>query len=174
MKKNKLLFGLILSLLFNVGFISSLGYHLWKRREIQKTFKDQVAQQKHFIPKKMRFTHEQRMHLRKIRRTFLYRIWPLRKKLAEEREALGKLLMNDKPDTILIEKKLHEIGELQTKMEKEVVFQILREKDVLTPQQREQFFRVVEKRLNIKPSSPRGRLDRRKHPRRMIRDFEKP
>ncbi len=174
MGKNKLLFwGLILSLLFNIAFISSLGYHLWKTREGQKPPHNRVVQQKRFSFKRMRFTPDQRVRLREMRKKFPQSIWPLRKKLAEERRALGKLLMEEKPDTIRIDERLHRIGELQTKMEKEVVFQMLKERNVLNPEQRKQFFRIMEKHLdkNLHPPPSGGRLDREKYPGR-IREFK--
>jgi len=173
MKKNKLLFGLILSLLFNIAFIFSLGYHLWKRREVQKPLKHQVFQQKRFPHERMRLTPDQRMRLGEMRKKFPQSIWPIRKKLVEERKALGKLLMEKKPDTARIEERLSRIGELQTKMEKEVVLQMLKERDVLNPEQRKQFFRIMERHLdkNLPPGPPGRRLDKEKYPRR-IREFK--
>ncbi len=171
MKKNKLFFGLILSLLFNIAFISSLGYHLWKRREGQKPPQHRVFQQKRFPHERMRLAPDQKAHLREIREKFPHRIWPMRRELAEERRALGKLLMEEKPDTVRIEKRLRRIGELQTEMEKEVVFQMLKEKNILNPEQRKQFFRIMERHLNINPPPLKGRLDRGKYPGR-IREFK--
>jgi Spy/CpxP family protein refolding chaperone len=59
--------------------------------------------------------------------------------LFEERNKLATLITAAKPDTQVIAAQLERIGKHQVELEKEVVQQILLEKDLLDPAQRELF-----------------------------------
>jgi len=108
----------------------------------------------------MKLSPEKMEKLERIHESFYPRIRPIRIQLVHERRELGDLLMEEKPDTLIIEERLERIGELQTKIEREVVYQLLREKDILDKEERERFLNIVVRRLGRKLGPPMG------HPRK--------
>jgi len=153
MKKQGILIALIFSMVFNVAFLCGLGYRVWEKKR-SKEFS--LHSQRHYRKERIVLSPEQKEQRDRIRKTFSPKIQSIRSELHRERCALGDLLMKDEPDTVLIEKKIDQIGKLQTDIEREVIYHLLREKSILTPDQRQQFLNTVLRRLGERPPSPRG------------------
>ena len=160
MKSRTIKFVFILSLIFNVAFLGGLGYRLLGKRPVpflrHRLLKGKGYYEHFHCPPEIR------ERLRCIQREFPKKISSIRPHLFTERTILADLLKSETPDSILIEQQLDKISNLQKEIEREVVYQLLREKNEMPPEMREQFLDIVVKRLG------RGYP----HPEKFIKDRE--
>ncbi len=161
MQKKWIWLCLILSMAFNVAFLGALGYRLWTR--------------KHGPPAREEFARrtppregpglrqEQKERFDAMHKEFFPRIRAIRVQLRSERDALAALLKEENPDTNRIHARLDKISGLQAQIEKQVVFQMLKEKAILDPPQREAFVQRILRRMGEREPGP-GRDPRWKPP----------
>lgn len=148
MKNKWVILVFALSLAFNFAFLGALGYKLWVK-------KPKTRIEAHSRNWKEGTSPEERIHLRKdqkerlekLRKEFFPRLKGIRVEMQQERKNLGILLIQEKPDTAVIVKRLDRIGKLQTRIEKEVVFHVLKETESMDPQQREIYIQIIMKRM---------------------------
>jgi len=88
-------------------------------------------------------TENQKQQVEEIRRDFLPRVADIRRALRQKRLELNDLLFAEPPDMQAIEGKSGDISKLQTQLEKEVIDHILQEKDLLSSDQKRQFYEVI-------------------------------
>jgi protein CpxP len=86
---------------------------------------------------------EQKRQVEDIRRDFLPKVEGIRQSLRQQRLQLNDLLFTEAPDMKTIAEKSGEISALQTKLEREVIDHILQEKDLLSPEQKREFYQVI-------------------------------
>jgi periplasmic protein CpxP/Spy len=91
----------------------------------------------------IKLTTGQKHQVEEIRKDFLPRVAEIRQALRQNRLELNNLLFAEPPDMQAIERKSKDISKLQTQLEKEVVDHILQEKELLTPEQKRQFYEVI-------------------------------
>ncbi len=90
-------------------------------------------------------TAEQKRRVEEIRRDFLPQVEGIRQSLRQKRLQLNDLLFTEAPDMKTIAEKSNEISALQTKLEREVIDHILQEKELLSPEQKREFYQVIRK-----------------------------
>ena len=88
-------------------------------------------------------TDNQKQEVEEIRRDFLPKVAGIRQALRQNRLELNDLLFVEPPDMQAIEGKSRDISNLQTQLEKEVIDHILQEKELLSPEQKRQFYDVI-------------------------------
>jgi Spy/CpxP family protein refolding chaperone len=88
-------------------------------------------------------TNEQKRQVEDIRRDFLPKVEGIRQSLRDNRLQLNELLFAEVPDLKTIAKKSNEISALQAKLEREVIDHILQEKELLSPEQKREFYQVI-------------------------------
>lgn len=88
-------------------------------------------------------TKEQKRQVEDIRRDFLPKVEGIRQALRRNRLQLNDLLFAEAPDLKTIAEKSNEISALQAKLEHEVIDHILQEKELLSPEQKGEFYRVI-------------------------------
>jgi hypothetical protein len=88
-------------------------------------------------------TNEQKRQVEDIRRDFLPKVEGIRQSLRGNRLQLNELLFAEVPDLKIIEEKSNEISALQAKLEREVIDHILQEKELLSPEQKREFYQVI-------------------------------
>jgi Spy/CpxP family protein refolding chaperone len=88
-------------------------------------------------------TEEQKRQVEDIRRDFLPKVAGIRQSLRDNRLKLNDLLFAEAPDKKLIAEKNNEISALQAKLEQEVIDHILQEKNLLTQEQKKEFYQVI-------------------------------
>lgn len=88
-------------------------------------------------------TDEQKGQVEEIRRSFLPEVAGVRQSLRRKRLELSDLLFAEHPDMQAIEAGSMDISKLQTELEKKVIDHILQEKELLTPEQKKQFYAVI-------------------------------
>ena len=172
MQKRWIILGLTLSLVFNVAFLGALGYRMWIRRHLPHP-----TQEFHRKPPqdRMALRKEQREQLDKLRKDFFPRIRGIRMELVKERETLAALIKEEKPDTSQINRQLTRIGELQCRIEKLVVFQLIQEKAHLDPHQQEVFLKMILRRMGeMGPGESRRRPEHPASPSKFNRPWQNP
>lgn len=90
-------------------------------------------------------TKDQKRQVEDIRRDFLPKVEGIRQSLRRNRLKLNDLLFADSQDMKAIGEKSGEISELQSELEREVIDHILLEKELLSPEQQREFYRVIQK-----------------------------
>jgi len=88
-------------------------------------------------------TEEQKRQVEDIRRDFLPKVAGIRQSLRDNRLKLNDLLFSEAPDEKLIAEKSNEISALQARLEQEVIDHILQEKNLLSPEQKKEFYQVI-------------------------------
>ncbi len=92
----------------------------------------------------IKLTEGQKQQVEEIRRDFLPRVAGIRQALRQRRLELNDLLFADPPDMQEIEGKSRDISKLQGQLEREVIEHIIQEKQLLVPEQRRQFYKVIQ------------------------------
>ena len=88
-------------------------------------------------------TNEQKRQVEDIRRDFLPKVAGIRQSLRQERLQLNDLLFAESPEMKTIAEKSNEISSLQAELEREVIDHILQEKELLSPEQKREFYQVI-------------------------------
>jgi Spy/CpxP family protein refolding chaperone len=88
-------------------------------------------------------TKEQKRQVEDIRRDFLPKVEEIRQSLRSNRLQLNELLFSEAPDLKTIEEKSNEISAIQARLEREVIDHILQEKELLSPEQKREFYEVI-------------------------------
>jgi Spy/CpxP family protein refolding chaperone len=88
-------------------------------------------------------TKEQKRQVEDIRRDFLPKVEGIRQSLRAKRLQLNELLFAEVPDLKTIAAKSNEISTLQATLEREVIDHILQEKELLSPEQKSEFYQVI-------------------------------
>jgi len=153
MKRNLLLIGFVVSLSVNLAVAFTVAYHWWTRSETR-------LEPRRFIPEDLekRLTERQLQEIEEMRRSTLARAQELRVALHERREALMEELRGAEPDQEKIDEILGDINRMQLELEKEVIRNLLRMKEVLPPQQRERVLDMMRERLRAPKEWRRPKL----------------
>lgn len=88
-------------------------------------------------------TEDQKRKVEDIRKSFLPEVAGVRQALRQKRLELSDLLFAEHPKMQAIDAKSREISSLQTELERKVIDHILEEKELLSPKQKEQFYKVI-------------------------------
>ena len=171
MKKKNVVYLLILSFIFNIAFLGSLGYRMIEKKRRKTAWAERAERGRKSFNEWLELTEDQIAKLEEIREKFPSRIHSLRMQMNEERKKLGPMLRHESPDTIKIMAHLRSINQMQVEIENSIIQQVLREKAVLTPGQNEKYLKMVERHLGAssfrrRNSSRRGDSDRKPDGRR--------
>ncbi len=150
MKKNIIL---ILSLLFNLAFVATLGVRYFQKKAHTERPRRRDWRQEESAWLGLR--PEQEAALDSLRKAFWQKMDTLRIPIGLYREAVANQLLMETPDTLEMESSLREIGLIQTRMEIAVILQMLREANTLDPPQREKFMKRVAERMVRRSRSSR-------------------
>jgi len=93
--------------------------------------------------------NEQKRQVEDIRRDFLPKVARIKQSLRDNRLRLNDLLFAETPDKKLIAEKSNEISALQAKLEQEVIDHILQEKELLSPEQKKEFYQVIQAEFEL-------------------------
>jgi hypothetical protein len=160
---------LALSVAFNFTFLGAFGYRLWSGQRHREIRIERIERMERFgldgrpeafgppgaEPPPIEFRMEQQKHLKHMRGQFLPKVGETHGLLLEKRRALFDLVTAAKPDTVAIAAAIEEIGRLQIRIEKEVMRQMLREREVMDPEQKKRFGELIMRRFrNADPFGP--------------------
>ncbi|MBE0460677.1 MAG: periplasmic heavy metal sensor [Candidatus Aminicenantes bacterium] len=147
MKRNVLIFSLILSVAINIGVFGSAGYRWFKSRGEEPRHRADVHSPMSAFCKKLGLSREQIREMESLREVLEPKIEEIKKELKEKRVLLINHLKESEPDREKINIELSEIESLQTDLQKIVIGHMLQEKKILSPEQQEIFFSIILKRL---------------------------
>ncbi len=142
--KNKLLtFGLILLFVVNISALVTFAYNRWVKPP-SKFHPPSSVESAPLMPRQLSLSHEQLKCFGDIRSSYEAEIQEIQAQIQEKRRTLVGEMKKDSPDMASIDKLIEEISRLQVEMQKKAVLNLFKEKEVLTPEQREKFFRLFE------------------------------
>ena len=147
MKRNLLIFGLVLSITINIGVFGSIGYQWLKSRGEKSHLGETAHSPMTAFCERLGLSEEQIIKMEPLRETLNSRIEEIKTELREERIQFLIYLKEPVPDQEKITAELSKIVSLQTELQKIAVDQMLQEKKILTPEQQEIFFSIISKRL---------------------------
>jgi len=144
--------GLALSVAFNCAVLGALGYRLWERRAVKDRSEHHILMHHPGMGRDIRVDLKpgQKNRLRIKRDIFNPRMDSMRTAIHSARVELARMLRKDTVDMDSIDVQIDQIGVLQTQMEKEVVRQMLREKNELAPEQQKLYMDFVTAHLGLK------------------------
>lgn len=131
---------------FLIGFLSALLlaaavlYGLYRHYRRNRSGSADIQGYLDLIPD---LSSEQRQRVQEIRRVFLPRVADIRRNLRKNRAELADLLFCEPSDRSKIDEVASDIISHQKNLEHEVIEHILEEKELLTPSQRRNFYRII-------------------------------
>lgn len=143
MQRSRLAYLLILSLLVNLGVLGAAVFH-WRSGAAQGVD----------VARHLELDADQQRRWDLLERPFVAELDAGWREVARHRERLIREMFGDTPDAARIEAERARIAELQAVQQKRVLAQFLREREILTAQQRR---RLVELLLRQAQPAPRER-----------------
>lgn len=142
MKKRLPALGLVLLVVINVSALLTFAYNRWFRAPGQTpaaNSPDATSFERHLC-----LSGEQERCIKDIRFSFDSEIGKIQAQMREKRRAMVEEMKKESPDSASIDKLIEEISGLQAEIQKKAVLNLLKEKEVLTPEQKATFFRMFE------------------------------
>jgi len=162
---------LIVSVVINLAAVLTFGFYWWneggpKRGIPPRGMEEGPDWRASRLGHRLNLTEEQIKTMDAGREEMRSKTSALRGKLSEKRKELTALLRESELDRARADALFEEIATLQTELEV-LAFEKLRDiSKILTPEQREQFLELYERRLRMRPGSREGRPERRMEDRR--------
>jgi len=142
--KNKLLtFGLILLFVVNISALVTFAYNRWVKPP-SKFHLPSSVESASLMQGQLSLSREQLKCFGDIRSSYEAEIKEIQAQIQEKRRTLVGEMKKETPDMGSLDKLIEEISRLQAEMQKKAVLNLFKEKEVLTPEQREKFFRMFE------------------------------
>ena len=145
MKKKLGRLALILLIVINVSALLTFAYNRWVREPtgqptarpvLTETFKRELCLNGH-----------QEKCFKDFRFAFDAEISDIQARMQEKRRALVEELKKGSPDGATLDQLIEEMSQLQAEIQKKAVLNLLKEKEVLTDEQKATFFRLFEDRV---------------------------
>lgn len=161
MRNKMLILALVFSVAVNSAALVTIGYQWWASRLPERP---QMALHRGTYRRELGLTEEQIRRFQDAQRQMIEDIDVMRRSLRSKRVEIVRLLGELEPDRAEIDVRLKEISTKQADLERLVVHNLLKLKDVLTPAQREKLLSIIYHRLieggrHMGPGR-RGRLGR--------------
>lgn len=151
MKTKTLKLILLVSVVFNFTIIAAAGYFFFRDSfcavKDRPAVSDRAEKRSAALAEKLDLTPEQRAAMKEADASFRKEVGAARAELVKKRGHLLSLIKAEKADKAAIDAALGEIAALQGEIEAAAVEHMLAEKAILTPQQREEYLRLLEKRF---------------------------
>ena len=165
MRKKWLILALVFSGMVNVAAIGTIGFHWWRVRSVDHRLHPFPPGEPMMRPlrRPLSLTPDQMQELEAQRRRISEEIRGIRRDLFESRARLMELLRSPDPDSTAVEDILQKMATSQVALERKVIQNILRMKQVLTPEQREKLLQMMEKRGGWDRMRPKLEHGREKH-----------
>ena len=132
MKRNWLGIALAASLALNVGVLAAAGYKAWGSGRTSAYF----GMPHERLPEHLGLTAGQRANWHAMEKGFLAELSADARAIAAHREKMIRLIFGARPDAAAIEAERAAIFSLQDRQQRRIVGQLLKEAELLTPEQR--------------------------------------
>lgn len=141
--KNKLpALGLVLLAVVNVTALATFAYHRWARP--QEDARSLPPASPVCLERSLSLNGDQAKCLKDLRLSFGQEAEAVQARLVEKRKALVAEIKSETPDMAAVGRLIEDISGLQAEIQKMAVSHMIKEKQVLTPEQKEVFFRLFE------------------------------
>lgn len=147
MRRSWLTYALVVSLSLNLGVIAAAGYHLLGPDGVAGSRGGDLAAH-------LKLDSRQSRRWQQIEQSFVRELDAGWREIAQHRENMIREVFSDKPDRARIEAERARIAELQSVQQQRVIDQFLRERDILTSEQRRVLVDVL---LHEQPPTTRER-----------------
>lgn len=144
MKEKLMMVALIFSLTVNAAVLLTMGY-FWGRNQSGRHSSENAVPRP--MSAELSLDREQRERMRALREAFMVETAPVRENLRVKRTELATLLSAEEPERFAAEQKLREINDLQLQMQIAVIDQLFKEKQFLSPEQRERYADFISRNL---------------------------
>lgn len=135
MKPNHLRVALTLSVLLNLGVLGAFAYRMMSPSDASPAGEN--------LPRYLQLSAEQLHHWHESEASFLKHLTAAGDKIRIHRDRLISAIFADAPDPMLIDAEQMAIARLQEEQQKLVIGQLLRERALLEPAQRERLARLL-------------------------------
>jgi Spy/CpxP family protein refolding chaperone len=147
MKKKWIFLGTMLLVVINISALATIGYIRFYNPRILCPAKDNRLENELFY-RQLSLSKRQIEKIRHIREPFAAETGRMCAMLTQKREELVGLMANSRPDSEKIHRTLASIDSAQAELQEKAIHYLLREKEILTPDQQEIFFSVIRERLH--------------------------
>jgi Spy/CpxP family protein refolding chaperone len=142
MKKKLWTLGLILLIVINISALVTFAYNRWIREPggpptVSPALADTFTRQ-------LCLSGQQEKCIKDFRFAFDSEISNIQAQMQEKRRAMVEELKKGSPDGATLDKLIEDTSRLQAEIQKKAVFNLLKEKEVLTDEQKAIFFRLFE------------------------------
>lgn len=145
--KNKLFVWLfVFSIGLNMAVFVFFGCY-WYREKMEENEKDYEDTSISNFIKELSLSESQIKTANQINKTLAEKIDVLESQLENKQNELTGLLMDEKTDRKKIDAKVNEIAEAQKDLQTAIINSIFQQKDILNPEQKNKFFKIVEREL---------------------------
>jgi Spy/CpxP family protein refolding chaperone len=146
MKKRVVIVGISLLFIINLSAISTIGYHKYCRYRAECAYRKNCAAENLLIDQ-LSLTQQQIDNIESIRSGFQDSADRMNTCLCEKRAELLDCVKSANPDSQKIEMVLSQIDSMQAELQKNVIHCLLKEKEILTPEQERRFFSIIRERI---------------------------
>jgi len=149
MKKKLGRSALLLLIVVNVSALVTFAYNRWVREPVRPRTAERALAD--VFTRELCLSGQQAKCIKDFRFAFDSEISDIQARLREKRLALVEELKKGSPDGAILDKLIEDTSRLQAEIEKKAVENLLKEKEVLTDEQKATFFRLFEEHV-----CPRG------------------
>jgi len=158
MKNKWFLFGLVLSVAINVGVFGGAGYRFIKKSSAANCAEKNLGSSFERFARDVGLSPTQAQEFDALRKSFEPQTSRIRDSLKEKRTRLVDKLMEPDANLEKLMAEVNEIESLQAELQKLAVDQMLKEKALLTPDQKKKFFSLISNRLCPEGRHPIGEI----------------
>lgn len=158
MKNKIIVYGLALVVVINITALLTFAYHRWVQPYMKST-DFRAADSSVSFERRLCLSSDQSNCLRELMASYDAEIKDIQAQMKEKRRALVEEMKKETPDMASLDKLVEEISRLQAEIQKKAVLNIFKEKNILTPEQKERFFRLLENHVCPKEHGQRPSVE---------------
>ena len=146
MKRQIVIWSMVLLTVVNVASLSTMGYHRWFGDHREQGQRESREDRRRALEKELGLTAAQIENRETTRRALREGMKPIQEALRKKREVFYKTLMAVDSERTLIDSLNVEVDALEKEIENRFIEYILTQKEILTPEQFEKIFSSMRRR----------------------------
>ena len=139
MKKNLVIFLLVVLTIINVAALVTIAYNRWHPKR-HFSLRDRPDMHKNFLKQELDLTEEQIEQFEAHMREFRIEAEPILDSLRQMRRSILNEISADEPNIEKLDELAEEIGTLEIVLKKKLITHFIKGKSFLTPEQQKRFF----------------------------------
>ncbi len=143
MKKRILMYGLIFLVIINISSLIMLAYNRLLREE-PSIYASGLQASPACLQSELNLTPDQIQKMHKLRVCFSKDVASHSQEILEKNTSIFQELKKAKPDMARIDSLIDDISRLQAQIQKKTVLNLMKDKSVLNPEQRDCYFSIFE------------------------------